>query len=120
MHKRTKSQKILKQTLGNTGFQLPDLGLSRNIMSRNYKTRGAKSIKIKSSCSPVKNFENIMNRCEKELKKIRSISLKIQNSARKVKLNQVLISKIIYKPLYSVMFLSKEKPKFLNKQLKYQ
>ena len=67
-----------------------------------------------------KNFDFIVSRCVTELKKIRKISTKLKKSTRKLKYNQHLIDKIIYKPLYSIDFLSKEKPKFLNKHLKYQ
>ena len=127
MHKRALSTKLIKkrELSPSTPFDssmFPDVNTSRaGIESRRLKTsQFVREHRMKISCSPVKNFDYLVKRCETELKKIRNISIKLKKSSRKVHHNQELINRIIYKPLYSIKVLSKEKPRFLNRYLKYQ
>ena len=128
MHKRTKSEKIIKKNqepmapVSSGTFRFPDIAfIKTDITSRSiYTSHRAPGWRAKFSISPIKNFDFIMGKCEKELRKIRTISMKIKKSARKLQHNQKLINRIISKPLYSIHELGKDKPKFLTKNLKYQ
>ena len=128
MHNRATSYKIIKKhreiisdnSLSKVKF--PNISTSR-VMKESKKiytsqlTIRQKSVK---SVSPIKNFDFLLNRCEKELKKIRKISTKLKKSTRKLKHHQGLINEMICKPLYSIKVLSKDKPKFLTKHMKYE
>jgi hypothetical protein len=103
-------------------MKFPTIETTRaDVISRSTHTSQLKNYrKIHFSNSPIKNISFLVKRCETELQKIRKISVKLKKSTRKVKHNQFIIDKIIYKPLYSIKLLSEERPKFLNKKLKYE
>jgi hypothetical protein len=89
--------------------------------------RAVSCIKIRRSIrndsrfsSPVKNLDTLVSRCEKELKKIKKISGKLLKSRRIIQKNNEIIENFIHRPLFSVKVLSKERPKFLNRNFKYQ
>ncbi|OMJ70950.1 hypothetical protein SteCoe_30963 [Stentor coeruleus] len=68
----------------------------------------------------MRNIDFIVDKCQSELKKIRKISIKIKRSTRKLMENRGVIERMINKPLFSIGLLIKEKPRFLNRYLKYQ
>ncbi len=89
--------------------------------------RAVSSLKLKRSAkydsrfsSPIKDLDTIVSRCEKELKRIRKVSGKLLKSRRIFQKNHQIIENFIHRPLFSVKVLSKERPKFLNRNLKYQ
>ena len=124
MHKKALSFKIIEKhqemlqdtTLFKVKFPLISTTKTENVTRTIRTSPIAFRQKSNHSASPMKKINFLVDKCEKELKKIRKISLKLKRSARKIKKNENVINKIIYRPLYSLKTLRIDKLNFLKHQ----
>lgn len=122
-HRRSNSTKILndpgKLFIKKINAGIADVARVRNVKS-SHRQRTTQTRWYSKDPSPVKNIDIIVGRCNEELKKIRKISEKIIKSRKKIVRNKEIISDFIQAPLYSIKFLKKVKPQYLNRHYKYQ
>lgn len=125
-HRRSNSTKILndpnKLFIKKINPEIENHFKTRTVKS-SYRQRPTQTKWYSRNPSPIKNLKNIdliVGRCDSELKKIRKISEKIKNSRKKIVRNKEIISDFIQAPLYSIKFLKKVKPQYLNRYFKYQ
>lgn len=122
-HRRSNSTKILKNPSSLILKNLP-AKQPKEIKIRPTSTRVRKTYintnRHLDPASKIKNIDFILSTCQKEQKKIRKISEKLKISKKKMVQNNQLLSNLIQRPLYSLKFLKKLKPEFLNRNLKYQ
>lgn len=123
MHRRNFSDKILRNPeefgVDSTYSKFPFIRSTPRAESCQKSKRRNLEKGLKTS-SPVKGIDLLVGRCEIELRKIKKISVKILRSRKVMQKNNLIIHNFIEKPLFSIKVLQKDRPRFLNRYLKYQ